>query len=611
MSQIARNQQVHDLIAAGKPAQALALARRLAQSGGRAGAPALDAMRAALIASGQTLQALHFAQQAVKADPGSVAMLLELARVHSLLGQFEDEARVLREALPRDPSNPALPGFLASALERLHLFDDAERVARAGLQRFPREPALQQRLASIVATLGRPAEAAAIYEDALRDRPDDRELSVSYPAVLQYQSPGDPARLLGAHRHFGRLLEAAGAVPPEARRARAASHAPLNDPSRPPRPLRLGFLSSDLKQHSVASFVRPLLEHLDPALATPLLYMAGWVTDQVTEALRGAAERAGGSYRHVCALSDADLARTIKGDRVDVLVELNGLTRDNRLGALRFAPAPVVVHWCGYPSTCGTNLLDYRVVDSITDPPGSAEGWLVEAPLRLDPCFTCYAPPDDAPDVAPPPRAERGHVTFGSFNMIQKVNDDVLACWARVLRAVPGSRLMLKAMMLTHASVREALLARARAAGIDPERLTILPPTRGVREHLETYAQVDIALDTFPYAGTTTTCEALWMGVPVVTLAPPDALHAQRVGASLLSAVGRTDLVARDVDDYVDRVRALAMAPATLDTRRDLRHRLLTGALGDGRAFAQRMMLALRGVFEHARAIARGEAPQG
>jgi predicted O-linked N-acetylglucosamine transferase (SPINDLY family) len=604
VSSIAKNQQVLALCAQGKGQQALAIARRMVQAAGnRPDAPAFDAMRAALIATGQTEQAAHFAERAVAADAASVPLRLELARVYSLSGRVKDEARVLEEVLALQPDEPSTYAFLASAYERLNLLDQAESVARRGFDRFPTEHAIIVRLGSALAALGRTADAVAIYQKGLASFTNDIEMALCIARTAQYEFPAVPARIRAVHENVGRLIELLDPRPPIAH-DRPAQTPP---PEGPARPLRIGFLSPDLRSHSVAYFARALIRGADPGLITPFAYMTGFSLDNLSADIKAGAEAAGGAFRHVVDQPDDAILRRILDDQIDVLVELSGLTRDHRLTLLRRKPAPVQITWCGYPSTTGLRLIDYRIVDSITDPPG-AERWMVERPLRLDPCFTCYTPPAEAPEPLPPPSARGEPFTFGSFNMLQKVNDEVLRVWARVLNAVPGSRLVIKAMILSHESVRDMLRRRLLDTGHDLDRVTLLPPEADTRHHLAVYHRVDAALDTFPYAGTTTTCEALWMGVPVITLATPQGLHAQRVGASLLTAAGRPEWIASTADEFVAKAAALAAdTPGLAHTRATLRAQLAASTLCDARAFAARFQAAARRAWA---AWARGEQGQ-
>jgi len=243
----------------------------------------------------------------------------------------------------------------------------------------------------------------------------------------------------------------------------------------------------------------------------------------------------------------------------------------------------------GYPDTTGVPAIDLRLVDSITDPPGS-EGLCTENPLRLDPCFLCYTPPDEAPEPAMPPA--EAPITFGSFNNIAKVVPSTVALWSRALRAVPGSRLLLKSIGLDDPSIRALALERFGREGIDPSRIDLRDAGLDRGSHLALYGQVHVALDPTPYNGTTTTCEALWMGVPVVTLR--GVRHASRVSSSLLSACGCGDWIAADPESFARIAAELAFDRGSLKGIRDtLRSSMRASALLDAPAYAKRLFDAL------------------
>src|SRR5690606_27108078 len=263
--------------------------------------------------------------------------------------------------------------------------------------------------------------------------------------------------------------------------------------------------------------------------------------------------------------------------------------------------APIQASLIGYPNTTGVAAIDYRFTDTFADPPG-ADDRHAERLIRLDPCFLCYDPPRDAPDPAHEPNGDT--ITFASFNAAMKINDPLIALWSRLLAEVPAARLLLKAFDFRDAALRDAIRARFAAAGADPARIEILPPIADSGGHLALYRRVDIALDTFPYHGTTTTCEALYMGVPVVTLA--GRTHAARVGVSLLNAVGLPDLIANTPDDYIATARGLAADPARRASLREtLRQRVLDSPLCDGPAYAARFTDALRTIWRDWCAAAR------
>jgi predicted O-linked N-acetylglucosamine transferase (SPINDLY family) len=294
---------------------------------------------------------------------------------------------------------------------------------------------------------------------------------------------------------------------------------------------------------------------------------------------------------HECAsMTPESLDAAMRAAGIDVLIELGGHTDSGRLTALVGKPAPVIISAIGYPNTTGLPAIDWRLVDAITDPPGS-EHLCTERLLRLDPCFLCYSPSEGAPEPAlPPPEAP---ITFGSFNNAAKIGPATVELWASVLRSVPGSRLLLKSQTLSDAAGRARIERRLVDAGIEASRVELIAYSSTRNDHLSLYHRVHVALDTTPYNGTTTTCEALWMGVPVITMLGDR--HAARVSSSLLRAAGHPELVAHDPEDFARRATDLSRDRARLAAlRAGLRTRLASSTLCDATTYATRFHQAIR-----------------
>jgi protein O-GlcNAc transferase len=316
--------------------------------------------------------------------------------------------------------------------------------------------------------------------------------------------------------------------------------------------------------------------------------------DIITGDLRRLADR----WLVTVGLSDDELAERIRADGIDILVDLAGHTANNRLRLFARKPAPVQVTWLGYPNTTGLEAIDCRLVDAVTDPVGEADAWASETLVRLEGGFLCYGALKDAPEPTVPRCLKTGTVTFGSFNNPAKLSAATLEIWAKLLSRLPHARLLLKGEPFADEATRALFLARLGERGVAAERVELVAWLPNATAHLAFYHQVDIALDPFPYNGTTTTCEALWMGVPVVTLRGDR--HAGRVGASLLTQIGLTDLIANSVEEYLEIAVALARNPERLsDLRRVLRSRMAASPLCDGPAFARKMESAFRTMWQY------------
>ncbi len=580
------------------------------------------------------------------AVPGNVQAAIDLGRILAEARRFADAAAVYDAVPDTAPGAARLLGHKGTALFELNRPDEAEALLRRALDVEPGEVAWPANLSLVLLARRRDAEAAAMADRALALDPDNPKLLVNKAAALK--ALGQPEAALPClrravalrpgyavgHNNLGNALReqgliaesvaefrAAVAADPAYLEARsnlvytlnsldtispaeiAAEHAqagaalmaaappplPHGNDRDPARRLRIGYVSPDFVAHSVAYFTENLLAHHDRGGFEVVCYSTGKQTDGLTPRLRAQADL----WREAALLSDAELDAQIRADRIDILVDLAGHTANGRLGLFARRPAPVQVTWIGYPNTTGLPAIGYRIVDAITDPPGEADGWAAETLVRLPRGFLCYRPSDFAPPPAPRPAAAGTPPIFGSFNHLNKTNDRVVQTWSRILAAVPGSRLLLKQKAFADPGVQARYRDGFARHGVAPERLELAGRTPLVGDHLAIYAQVDIALDPFPYNGTTTTCEALYQGVPVVTLA--GAHHVARVGASLLTQVGLAELVATDPDDYVRRAVALARDPARLAAiSAGLRPAMARSALLDAPGFLREAEAAFR-----------------
>ena len=298
-------------------------------------------------------------------------------------------------------------------------------------------------------------------------------------------------------------------------------------------------------------------------------------------------------WRKTSGLDDDTLFSLIRNDGIDILVDLAGHTGGNRLPLFARRAAPVQVTWLGYPNTTGLSAMDYRIVDAVSDPPGEADRCHTETLVRLPNGFLCFDPPLDAPDVTPLPMLRNGFVTFGSFNALAKITDEAIALWSRILLRVSGSRILFKNKCLFDESTRHRLFQQFAVHGINSDRIMMTPFTLTTEEHLACYGHLDISLDTFPYNGTTTTCESLWMGVPVIGILGDR--HAFRVTASVLTRLGLDSLVGKDVHECIEIAVHLARRPELLHILRyGLRESMQNSSLCDGINFNLELGAAYR-----------------
>lgn len=543
---------------------------------------------------GEATKAVELAKRAASVAPDDAGALACLGHALLAADRGEEGVAALDRAVEAGYTGDDAKVGLTDALVRLGR--DAEAVARmdawgVGVDGTPiwlRNAKLAMNRGAALLTLGRVREAIAAYQAGVAAHPGDAALRSALLTALNYDDQIATAEVVAAHRAFGERVRAES--PPDL--------GSLRRDADPKRALRVGLLSPDFREHSVAWFVGPMIEHVDASRVKLVCAYSAINSDDVTQWLKALALERRHEWLDVGSLGPVELVRALRAANLDVLVELSGHTHGHRLRALAMRGAPVQVTYLGYPNTTGLQEMDARLVDSRSDPVG-AESHATERLVRMDPCFLCFGPRlmGAAAKVDPEPAmARRGSITFASFNSVQKVGPRCLALWKGVLDAVPNSRLVLKGLALGQASAAESLRARIAAAGIDASRVELLPPDATREAHLARYNEVDIGLDTFPYHGTTTTCQALMMGVPVVTRVGDR--HASRVGDSLLHAVGLGELVARSDEDFVAIATRLARDTQELArVRAGLIEGFATSALCDGAAFARRFEGAMRDVW--------------
>ncbi|MBI1189506.1 MAG: hypothetical protein GC200_02340 [Tepidisphaera sp.] len=418
-------------------------------------------------------------------------------------------------------------------------------------------------------------EAVRVFLRGVEHAGDDAGLLLSLCYAMNVAGGATPREEREWHE---RLARASGLGEPATRAADATAPRSPRDAGTP---LRVAILSADFREHSCAFFLEKPLGAIDPARVSLYLYSTTGAPDATTRRFRSL-----GVWRECGTMTPDQLAAQARADAIDVLIDANAWTVPSHMPALGRRLAPVQVTYLGYPATTGLNAMDRRIVDDITDPAGSDDA-CSERLLRVPGCFVCFGAGADWPE----PRSTayqrgEGAPVFGSFNNAAKISPRVVEVWARVLRETPGARLVLKAAGLKGAA-GERLRDRFASHGIERERLEFLAFTATTREHVDLYSRIDVALDPFPYNGTTTTCEALWMGVPVVTLCGDR--HRARVGASLLTAVGRGEWIAASADEYVAIATALALDSQRLQTlRKSLRAGVAGSQICDVKAFARR-----------------------
>jgi predicted O-linked N-acetylglucosamine transferase (SPINDLY family) len=527
-------------------------------------------------AAGDAARAQALLRRALESRPDFADALVALALAQEAQGELAGAAASLERALALRGDSAGAWFNLAQVRFRLDELDAAERALRRVVAFEPRHAAAWHMLGWMRRAEARADEAALAFGEAARAEPGNFALESLELHALNCCDGITAAELFERHRAYGERLEAAVAP-------LAASFAGARDPDRQ---LRIGFVSCDFNWHPVAAFALPLLERLDRAAFEATCYFTGEKRDEITQRVRAAA----GRWREAATLSDAQLAQAVQEDGIDVLVDLTGHAGILRLGVFARRPAPVQVSWLGYLHSTGLTRIGYRLTDARADPPGAADRLHTEQLVRLPHSQWCYRPVHDAAPTLELPCLRNGYPTFGSFNGLPKLSPSVRRLWGELLLRLPQSRLVIADV--TNARAGAELRRAFEAQGVAAERLA-LHPRLGFLDYLRLHGAVDIALDSWPYGGGTTTFDALWMGVPVLTLTGERS--ASRSAASILAALGLGDWIATSPEEYLRAaVQRAADVAALAALRGSLRELLQTSALMDETGFARDFEAACR-----------------
>ena len=531
---------------------------------------------------GQFDEAIVSLRRAMAINCSIATIHFNLGNVLQDIGKLHDATKSFRRAIAIDPGYADAHCNLGNALYGIGLLHDALGCYRRTLELKPDHVLAHNNIGNTLSDLGCGDEAVVSYREALKIDPDFDKAQSNLLFSLNYRADQSAVTMLDEARHYGDLV---------ARKAR-----PFTDWGNVPDPdrrLRVGFVSGDLRDHVVGYFVEGVLA----ALATTasdrpeiFAYPNHFSTDAVAERIKACCH----GWHPAVGLSDERLADRIRGDRIDILIDLSGHTTLNRLAMFAWKPAPVQATWLGYFATTGVAAIDYLIADPWTLPE-SEEVSFTEKIWRLPETRLCFTQPEIGVEVAPLPALRNGYITFGSFNRLTKMNDSVVALWAKVLFAVPDSRLLLKSVLFNETLVRQDVIGRFGAHGITGQRLILEGPDI-LNDFLAAYGRVDIAFDPFPYTGGGTSVHALWMGVPVLTLAGDRFVSRQ--GVSLLMNARLPDWIAVDAQDYV--ARAVEQAGDTLrlaSLRQGLRKQVLSSPIFDTDRFANHLAPALRGMW--------------
>ncbi len=571
---------------------------------GRPDFPEARILLASVLASqGKSEAALVEFEAALRQRPDDFGALYHYAGVLRTLNRLDEARTALRRALAIDANNAdahaalsdvlCVQGDLAGAtaeleavlaqrpdwpdalynygcmLRRQLRLEDAEGAFRRAIAVHPGHAGAYRVLGEVLLAECRTDEALELYRIARLDCPGDFNLESAELFALCGSERISDADLFARHATFGRRIE----------KACAPRTQPFRNVKNPQRRLRVGYLSGDFRHHVVTLFMLPVLERHDRSASEAYCYSSTDMVDSYTRQISARAD----VWRPVAGLSPTQLAEAIGGDEIDILVDLAGHSGVPQLATMALRPAPIQITWLGYLNTTGLTRVHYRISDRFADPPGMTDGYHTESLVRLAHSQWCYRPFFSLPHAITPPCTKKGFVTFGAFHQAAKISPTTRGRWARILAELPDSRILV--VGVPRGRAEDDLRRDLAGPGIAPERITIVPYT-SLQEYFRAFEGVDIALDTSPYSGGTTTCDALWMGVPVITV--PGSRSVSRSAASVLSTVGLPEWIAADAEEYVRLAVRFAREPELLsELRRSLRERMSASPLMDEERFTR------------------------
>lgn len=545
-------------------------------------------------------RAIECFNKAISIEPGNSKALFNLGVALRDAGKFDDAIVAFKKSLVKNPKNTETLDCLAHAYLGAGHLDKAAEVFNSSLKINPNQAENQSNLGSVYQAKGELSKAEECYREAIRlnpginisdnlgsvlvsqgryeesidvyrsgliKQPKNARVFSNLLLTLNYMEDINQTDMFDEHNKWSHVFED------------ASNYLNHESPGHNKEVLHIGYYSPDFREHSVAYFIEPMIENHDREKFITYAYYPSKKEDAVTQRLKECFD----TWRDVSDMSASEIAKAIKADNIDIMVDLAGHTANNSLLSFANKPAPVQITYLGYPNTTGLKAVQYRITDNIVDPEGQDE-YYSEKLCRLPGCFLTYKPDENSPEVSEPPVCKNAYITFGSFNNLAKINDSVIETWCNLLKKLPNSRFLIKNPSLTDLKTRETYYKKFSHFGIEDERINLIGHTPTRYEHLSLYSDIDISLDTYPYNGTTTTCEALWMGVPVITLC--GVHHAARVGASLLTAANKIEWIAYSEEEYVEKAIKQAENIETLkSTRLKQRDHIKSSPLLNSKAF--------------------------
>jgi predicted O-linked N-acetylglucosamine transferase (SPINDLY family) len=563
-----------------KPTEAIASYRRYLQLHPD-NAAALNNLGNVCYRQGQVTEAVSCYKRSLRHNPDCAQTYYNLANALQDTDEAAEAVWLYQKALKLNPNWPEAYNNLGTVYQNLGMLSEAIAGFQKALDMRPDYAEAFNNLGIVYRNQGRIKEAISCYRAALQNKPQYSECHSNLVFGLNYDPNVDQKDIFTQACQWW------------TQHGLPAADKFVHDNTRDPnRRLKIGYVSADFRRHPVGFFFLPLVNAHDHDGFEVFCYTDIKQPDELTDQIKTAAD-------HWCStlgLSDADMAEKIHADQIDILIDLAGHTANNRLLVFARKPVPLQVNWLGYVNTTGMPVMDYRISDRIVDPEPDGSSFHSETIIRLENGFFCFAPPQNSPPVGDLPARKLGHITFGCFNNLTKINKDVIALWSQIMHRLPGSHLRLMAKPLADPSTRDRYLTLFQTNDISSDRIEMLTYTPSYYDYLKQYTQIDIGLDTYPHNGHTTTCDSLWMGIPVITLRGDR--YASRMGASVLTRLKLQGFVAETEEAYLQKAVNLA---ADLDRLQELRlgmrKRVTSSPIYDSKRFANEMESALREIW--------------
>jgi protein O-GlcNAc transferase len=524
--------------------------------------------------TGDTDTAITALNAALRSESLSIPVLIELGITLKTLGRYQEALSHLARASSLAPDNPVVYNILGNIHHLKSEIRNAISCYSSAIQIKPGYAEALNNLGSAYVAMGNVTRGLKYYRKAVKARPDWNG-AISNLLLAENYLSNCQEDLFSHHKKWGDSLQPPTIRPPQCS-------------SRPRDKIRIGLVSPDFRAHSVAWFLMAILLNYNRDSYDVTCFSDTAAPDNITKTIMSLVD----NWQNISGFSDEDACRRIRESDIDLLIDLAGHTAGNRLGVFALQPCPIQVSYLGYPNTTGLDTIKYRITDTFADPVGAADLLHTEKLIRLPYGFLCYTPGSESPAPSGAPCVINGYITFGCFNVLAKLSEECIMIWSAILQQTVYSRLILKSAGLEDPDTRSYICNRFMQHGIDPRRIEMLPRTNDLTSHLRQYSRIDIALDTLPYNGTTTTCEALWMGVPVISLC--GNRHAGRVGLSLLAQIGLEELVADGPEEYISIAEDLAHDQKKIVFyRTNLRNRMQNSPLCDGPVFTRSLENAL------------------